>query len=229
MRIAILSDIHGNMPALEAVVRDINEQAPDEIWCGGDLGWAGPWAKECISYVREARWPTIKGNTDVWITGDIHQGVPPNEDPSPLQEIARAHAISDDDARWLIELPLGHSGPGSILLVHGTPRSPFDAPMPDAAPSEFEPYENTATLVVYAHVHRAFLRRLADGTLVCNTGSVGMPMDAETACYLDIDRQGPDLTVRHRRVEFDRSAAVDKARAVGGPIGRRFLSALNAE
>jgi predicted phosphodiesterase len=227
MRIAILSDIHGNLPALEAVIRDIDEQGPDEIWCGGDLGWAGPWASECIARVRAAGWPTIKGNTDVWITGDI-QGVTSKEDRSALEEIARAHAISDDDARWLIELPLGHSGPGSVLLVHGTPRSPFDAPMPDASPSEFEPYENAATLVVYAHVHRAFLRRLADGTLVCNSGSVGMPMDGDSACYLLVDRQGPDLTVTHRRVSFDRAAAVARARELGGPIGRRFLAALNA-
>ena len=223
MRIAILSDIHGNLPALEAVVADVAAQSPDEIWCGGDLGWAGPWASECIARVREAAWPTIKGNTDVWITGDI-QGV--SGDRGPLEAIARAHDVSADDARWLIGLPLGHSGPGSLLLVHGTPQSPFDAPLPDAPPSDFEPYENAATLVVYAHVHRAFLRRLADGTLVCNTGSVGMPMDGDTASYALIDRQGPDLTVRHRRVSFDRHAGIRRARELGGPIGRRFLEAM---
>ena len=228
MRIAILSDIHGNLPALDAVVDDIRRQSPDEIWCGGDLGWAGPWASECIARVRDEGWPTVKGNTDVWITGDI-QGVSSTEDRTALEEIARAHVVSEDDALWLIHRPLGHSGPGSVLLVHGTPRSPFEGPLPDAPPSEFEPYENAATLVVYAHVHRAFLRRLADGTLVCNTGSVGMPMDGETACYLLIDRQGPDLTVTHRRVGFDRERALERARELGGPIGRRFLAALTPE
>jgi predicted phosphodiesterase len=228
VRIAILSDIHGNVPALEAVIDDIARHSPDETWCGGDLGWGGPWAAECIARVRSEGWPTIKGNTDVWITGDI-QGVVSEEDRAPLQEIAAAHEVSQDDVRWLIELPLGHSGPGSVLLVHGTPHSPFDAPLPDASPSEFEPYENAATLVVYAHVHRAFLRRLADGTLVCNTGSVGMPMDGDTASYALIDRQGPDLTVRHRRVEYDRKRAIARAREVGGPIGQRFLTALNVD
>jgi predicted phosphodiesterase len=223
VRIAILSDIHGNLPALEAVTSDIERHSPDEIWCGGDLGWAGPWASECIGRVREAGWPTVKGNADVWITGDI-QGVTSADERGPLEEIARAHQLSDEDALWLVQRPLGHSGPGSVLLVHGTPRSPFAGPL-----SEFEPYENAATLVVYAHVHRAFLRRLADGTLVCNTGSVGMPMDSETASYLLIDRQGPDLTVRHRRVPFDRERALQRARELGGPIGRRFVSVLTGD
>ena len=52
MRIAILSDIHGNLPALEAVFGDVKTQSPDEVWVGGDLGWAGPWARECIAQVR---------------------------------------------------------------------------------------------------------------------------------------------------------------------------------
>jgi predicted phosphodiesterase len=228
VRIAILSDIHGNLPAFDAVLTDLETQSPDEVWCGGDLGWAGPWARECIERVRGAGWPTIKGNTDVWITGDL-QGVDSDAEREQLGAVARAHDVSEDDARWLIDLPLGHSGPGSLLLVHGTPQSPFDAPMPDAPPSDFEPYANAATLVVYAHVHRAFVRRLADGTIVCNTGSVGMPMDGDTASYLLVDRSGPDLTVRHRRVQFDRDAAIARGRELGGPIGERFLSALDAE
>ncbi|MFN2490506.1 MAG: metallophosphoesterase [Actinomycetota bacterium] len=227
MRIAILSDIHGNLLAFDAVMGDLEKQSPDHIWCGGDIGFLGPRASECIARVREAGWPTVKGNTDVWITGDP-QAVEDAGERRSLEEIASAHALSDDDARWLIGLPLGHSGPGSILLVHATPQSPFDAPLPDAPPSEFAPYENAATLVVYAHVHRAFVRRLADGTLVCNTGSVGLPMDGDTASYLLIDGDGPDLTVRHRRVPFDRSAAIEQARALGGALGERFVAALGA-
>jgi predicted phosphodiesterase len=227
LRIAILSDIHGNLPALEAVIADLATQSPDEIWCGGDLGWIGPWAAECIARVRGEGWPTIKGNTDVWITGDP-QGVESADERAEFEDIARAHAISDDDARWLIDLPLGHTGPGSILLVHGTPQTPFDAPMPDAPASEFAPYASEATLVVYAHVHRAFVRRLAEGTLVCNTGSVGLPMDADTASYLVIERDGADLTLRHRRVAFDRARAIERARAVGGPSAERFEAMLGA-
>lgn len=228
MRIAVLSDIHGNLMALDAVMTDLESQSPDEVWCGGDLGWIGPWASECIARVRDAGWPTVRGNTDVWITGDP-QTVGAEDDRQTLKEIANEHAISESDAQWLLSLPLGHSGAGSVLLVHGTPDSPFDAPLPDDPPAAFEPYAGRAGLVIYGHVHRAFTRRLADGTLVSNTGSVGLPMDAATASYLVIDHQGSDWTLRHRRVEFDRRAGIAEARRRGGLAGKRFLELMGAE
>jgi predicted phosphodiesterase len=225
VRIAILSDIHGNLLALDAVMTDIESQSPDEVWCGGDIGWVGPWASECIERVRAAGWPTVKGNTDVWITGDPQTVGDPAE-RAEFEAIAEQHAITDDNAAWLLNLPLGHSGKGSILLVHGTPNSPFVGPMPDDEATDFGPYEGQASLVVYAHVHRAFMRRLADGTLVCNTGSVGLPMDGPTASYLLIDRKGPDVVLRHRRVAFDRRGGIAQAKQMGGPAGRRFVETL---
>jgi predicted phosphodiesterase len=226
LRIAVLSDIHGNLPALEAVCADLEHQGVDEVWCGGDVAWGGPWASECIARVRDAGWPTVRGNTDVWITGDP-QTVETPEDRARLEDMAAAHAISPDDARWLVSLPLGHSGPGSLLLVHASPQSPFIGPMPDAPAAEFAPYEGRAAIVVYGHVHRAFVRRLSDGTVVCNTGSVGFPMDGDSACYLVIDRNGAEWTLLHRRVAFDRQAVLDEARRRGGAIEasvQRFLS-----
>ena len=225
MRIAILSDIHGNLPALEAVTADIGAQEPDEVWCGGDLGWTGPSASECIAWVRDAGWHTVKGNADVWITGDP-QTVSSDEQRKEFRDIAAQHAISDEDVRWLINLPLAHSGSGSIMLVHGTPMSPFVGPAHDDPASEFAPYEGQASIVVYAHVHRAFMRRLADGTIVCNTGSVGLPMDQETASYLLIDRLGSDVALRHRRVAFDRGSVLEQANRVGGALAHKFTAML---
>ncbi|HET7482149.1 MAG TPA: metallophosphoesterase family protein [Actinomycetota bacterium] len=225
MRIAIVSDIHGNLLALDAVMSDLEKQSPDEIWCGGDLAWAGPWGSECIARVREAGWTTVRGNTDVWITGDP-QTIDDPDRRAVFEDIARWHAISEDDARWLLSLPIGHSGTGSILLVHGTPESPFRAPQPEAPAAEFSPYESHAGLVVYAHVHKAFVRRLADQTIVCNTGSVGLPMDGPTASYLLIDQNGPDLLLQHRRIEFDRRGAEAQARHLGGPAADEFRQLL---
>jgi predicted phosphodiesterase len=225
VRVAVISDIHGNLVALEAVVADLEAQSPDEIWCAGDLGWAGPWASECIERVRTAGWTTIKGNTDVWITGDP-QTVESEDQRAEFREIATAHDLDPEDARWLLDLPPGHSGPGSVLMVHGTPETAFDAPLPDAPASDFAPYEGQASLVLYGHVHRAFVRRLKDGTVVANPGSVGLPMDGTTASYLLIDLNGPDFTLRPRRVEFDRDACIDRARAIGGPVGELFLQNL---
>lgn len=203
--------------ALDAVMTDIESQSPDQVWCGGDIGWAGPWASECIARVREAGWPTVKGNTDVWITGDPQTIDDPAERENH-QAIAAGHNISDDEARWLVGLPLGYSPAGSILLVHGTPRTPFAAPMPDAPGGDFLEFEDQAQLVVYAHVHHAFIRRLTTGTLVANTGAVGLPSDASTASYLIIDREGADLTLFHRRVEYDRRAVIAEARHLPEPL-----------
>ena len=228
MRIAVLSDIHGNLMALDAVMTDIEKQAPDQVWCGGDLGWGGSWASECITRVREMGWPTVKGDTDVWITGDPQTVADPRE-REVLASLAAIHNISNDDAMWLAQLPLGYSPAGSILLVHGTPLTPFAAPDPDDGAAEFQIYEDQAKLVIYGHVHHGFIRRLAGGTLVANTGAVGFPADGDTASYLLIDRDGPDVTLRHRRVEFDRRAVIAQARKTAAPLGPRILQKLGAE
>jgi putative phosphoesterase len=222
VRVAVISDIHGNLLALDAVMSDIDAQGVDEIWCGGDIAWGGPWPNECIARVREAGWTAVKGNTDVWVTGDP-QTFTAEEDRLEVKRLAAAHGIGDDDANWLLNLPLGHAGAGSILLVHGTPESPFAAPMPDAPAAEFVPFEGRANIVLYGHVHRAFVRRLADGTLVCNTGSVGMPMDGPTASYLQVDQDGPHWTLRHRRVVFDRAAVIAEAQRMNEELRDWFL------
>jgi putative phosphoesterase len=228
LRIAVVSDIHGNLLALDAVMTDVDAQGPDEIWCGGDLAWGGPWAAECIARVRDAGWPTVRGNTDVWITGDP-QTVEGDAERKEIQGVAEAHAVSAEDAAWLVNLPLGHSGPGSILLVHGTPQSPFEAPQPDAPAAEFAPYLGEAAIIVYGHVHQAFVRRLSDGTIVCNPGSVAFPEDGDTASYLLIDLEGPEWVLRIRRVPFDRRGSIAQARAIGGPVEQVFLSHMGME
>lgn len=225
MRRAILGDIHGNLIALESVVKDLEQHSPDEIWCVGDLGWLGPRANECIAFVREAGWPTVKGNTDVWIAGDP-QTVSGEQDRQTFIGIAGAHDVSDDDARWLISLPLGHSGAGSMLMVHGTPESPFSAPMPDDPPASFSSYQGRAGLVVYGHVHVPFVRRLPDHTLVANPGAVGLPADGPTASYMLVDQHGTDWTIRNCRVDYDVDAVIEQSREMAGPASERFLALL---
>lgn len=225
MRIAVLGDIHGNLPALEAVLDDLEHQSPDEIWCSGDIGWGAPWASECIAVVREAGWTTVKGNTDVWITGDP-QTITSPEQREELQSLAKAHAISAEDAQWLINLPIGHSAAGSILMVHATRESPFSAPQPDAPAAEFLTYEGGASLVVYGHIHEAFVRRLSAGTLVANPGSVGLPKDGRAASYLIVERGGTDLMLRHRRVPFDIDDAIQRAERKGGVLAERFAESM---
>lgn len=225
MRRAILGDIHGNLIALEAVIEDIKSHSPDEVWCVGDLGWLGPRATECIALVREAGWPTVKGNTDIWIAGDP-QTVESEEDRQAFIGIAGAHGISQEDARWLVSLPLGHSGAGSVLMVHGTPDSPFRAPMPEDPPADFVAYQGKASVVIYGHVHIPFVRRLPDETLVANPGSVGLPADGRTASYMILDQHGGDLTIRNCRTEYDIGSTIAQSKDMGGPAAERFISLL---
>jgi predicted phosphodiesterase len=208
---------HMRIAVLSAVMTDLESQRVDEIWCGGDIAFGGAWAGECIARVREAGWTTIKGNTDIWVTGDPQ----PHTDPEArtfIEEMAAIHSVSEDDARWLVNLPLGHSAPGSVLLVHATPDSPFDGPLPDAPAADFAPFEGRAGLVIYGHVHQAFVRKLPDGTIVCNTGSVGMPMDGDEACYMLLDSDGPSWMIRHRRVRFDRRAVIAQLKRCPEPL-----------
>lgn len=227
MRVAIVSDIHGNLMALDAVVTDIEKHGVDQVWCGGDIGLGGPWASECIARVREYGWPTVRGNADVWITGDPQTITDPHR-REMFEEMARQHAISPEDAKWLLNLPIGHSGSGPLLLVHGTPSSPFDAPDQDSPSASFEPFEGKAGVIVFGHVHKAFVRRLRDGTLVANAGSVGLPLDGTTACYLIAEVNGPEITLVHRRVPFDRRACIAQSKIMGGPAAELFLSLLQS-
>lgn len=222
MRIAILSDIHGNLPALEAVLEDIAKQAPDEVWCAGDIGFGGPWASDCIDVARSEGWPCVRGNTDVWITGDP-QTVEDEATRAVLQGIAAQHHISEERERWLLSLPVGHSGPGSLLVVHARPDSPFDAPGVAGTPADFEPFMGQAKLLVYGHVHVAFSRLLVDGSVVCNAGSVGLPFDGPHATYLLVHLRGTDWSWTHRRVAFDRAAVEAAAERAGDPIRNDFL------
>ncbi len=112
------------------------------------------------------------------------------------------------------------------MMVHGTPESPFTAPMPEEPPAAFTPYEGKAGLVVFGHVHVPFVRQLSDGTVVANPGSIGLPADGATASYMLLDQQGADWTIRHRRVEFDVDSAIEQARIFSGPAGERFIDLL---
>jgi predicted phosphodiesterase len=229
MRVAVVSDIHGNLAALDAVIEDISGQGVDDVWCGGDIAWGawpGAWANGCIERVRDLGWKTVKGNTDIWLTGDP-QVLTSAEARSANEEMARAHGISTEDARWLVNLPLGHSAPGSVLLVHARPDTPFDAPGPTSPTGDFEAYQDQAALVIYGHVHHAFVRRVNDRTVVANTGSVGAPLDAPTACYMLLDQSGPNWTIVHRRVDYDREGAIEAARKANAPVAETFLGYLN--
>jgi predicted phosphodiesterase len=208
MRVAIVSDIHGNRRAFQAVLADLRQVAPDRILHGGDLASGGTHPADIIDQVRSLGWRGVRGNTDemLWAPERLAEFAAAQPKLAPL--LARVQetipptraSIGEERLRWLEGLPRRYSQPG-FSLVHASPDDLWRAPMPNASDEELQStYASLrAPIVVYGHIHRPYLRRL-QGMTVANTGSVSQSYDGDRrASYLVID--GESITIR--RVEYD--------------------------
>jgi putative phosphoesterase len=202
MRIAIVSDIHGNRLALEAVLADLRDAAPDLILHGGDLphGGSSPaWTVDCI---RDLGWPGVLGNTDEMLFKPESLASLPPPLLKPIQEmaVATSEALGEERIAWLRGLPLSRIHP-PIALVHASPESCWRSPMPESTDTELESVYRPLgqSIAVYGHIHRAYIRTL-EGLTIVNTGSVSLSYDGDPrAAYLLLDDSKPSI----RRVEYD--------------------------
>jgi putative phosphoesterase len=208
MRVAIVSDIHGNRRAFEAVLADLRQVAPDLVVHGGDLAYGGTHPANIIDQVRALGWPGVRGNTDemLWAPESLAALAATAPKLAPLlariQELIppALAGIGEERLRWLEKLPQQYSAPG-FSLVHASPGDLWRAPMPNASDDELQStYASLrAPMVVYGHIHVPYIRRLP-GMTVVNAGSVSQSYDGDRrAAYLLID--GQSLTIR--RVEYD--------------------------
>ncbi len=209
MRVAIVSDVHGNLTAFDAVLADIQRRAPDLVLHGGDLALMGAQPAEVIDRVRELGWLGVVGNTDEVLWRPQEQR--PQEELAPklaallsliFQEYAPAtlELLGEQRVAWLRGLP-AQQRLEDLVLVHAAPEDLWRAPLPDAADDELSAVYGPldAATVVYGHIHRPYTRTLT-GLRVVNSGSVGMPWDSDPrACYLLIEDGRPQLV----RVEYD--------------------------
>jgi putative phosphoesterase len=212
MRIAIVSDIHGNLPAFEAVFADLRQTSPDLILHGGDLPHGGASPAEIVDRIRDLGWPGVLGNTDEMLfdpdslTQFAQQSVEKSPALQPMFEAiaemaaATRAALGEERLAWLRGLPRTQIH-GDMALVHASPASSWRAPAPEASDAELESaYAPLGRAVaVYAHIHRSFIRAVA-GMTVINTGSVSLSYDGDRrAAYLLLDDSAPTI----RRVEYD--------------------------
>lgn len=223
MRVAIVSDIHGNLAALEAVIADLRKQAPDLVLQGGDLPYGGCHAAEVMDRVAELGWPGVVGNTDevLWDSTGLRQMQAAAPKLGPLLRIIEECAavtrrlIGDSRLERLKKMPseLRHDG---LVVLHARPGDLWKSPLDNADDETFERVYGAlqAKTVVYGHIHRPFVRKLP-GFTVCNSGSVGMPYDGDArASYLLLD--GVDATIR--RVDYDVKAEVEHLLASDYPF-----------
>jgi predicted phosphodiesterase len=234
MRIAILSDIHGNRTAFEAVLADLRQISPDLILHGGDLADAGASPAEIVDWIRDLGWQGVAGNTDEMLfrpeSLEAFAKRSPQLQPvfAVIEEMATAtrELLGEDRLAWLRELPRVQVY-GPAALVHASPESLWLAPAPEANDTELESIyaQLNQPIVVYAHIHRPFIRSVA-GMTVVNTGSVSLSYDGDhRASYLLLDESTPSI----RRVAYDLDAELEALAGVDLPhadwIARTLQSA----
>lgn len=201
MRIAVVSDIHGNLAAFEAVLADLERVGADLVVQGGDLAFNGPHPAECVARIRELGWPGVVGNTDrvLWDQSGVFDAV---RTMFEKRSQATLDLLGEDNLAWLRRLPGEWRRNSELAVVHASPGDLWRAAMPDDPDGALrERYGGLgAALVVYGHIHLPFVRSLPDGLTVANSGSVGMPFDGDPrAGYLLIEGGRPQI----RRVEYD--------------------------
>jgi putative phosphoesterase len=233
MRTAIISDIHGNLTAFEAVVADLRLTSPDSVLHGGDLAASGAHPAEVIDRVRDLGWLGVCGNTDEMLWNrksltDYAARFPKLQSIlSILDEMIpwTCAALGEERMRWLQTLPY-RQRQSSYVLVHASPNDLWQAPLPDASDLELQnAYQSLETAVaVYGHIHRPYVRR-AEGMTVANTGSVSLSYDGDTrASYLLLD--GTEATIR--RVEYDLEREVNDLLQSGIPRAQWLSENLRA-
>ena len=206
MRIAIVSDVHGNLIAMEAVLEDLGLQRPDLVVHGGDLAFNGPRPAECVERIRQLGWPGVRGNMD--------EALETRHGQHPSIDWARER-LDEESNRWLQNQPLEWRQEDRLALVHAVPGDLWKAVGPQTDDSELRAIYGPlgSRLAVYCHIHRPYVRALGDLT-VANTGSVGLPFDGDTrASYLLVDDGKPGI----RRVVYDVERAVGDVEDAGHP------------
>jgi predicted phosphodiesterase len=211
MTLGLLYDIHGNLPALEAVLAEAGDV--DSWVLGGDYALFGAWPRETVERLREldARW--IRGNGERWATD-------PSDAPEPVHgAIERCRELLGDDlVRELAALPESLAEE-ETTYCHGSPVSDVLSFLPEPAPGEEDLMGAVASgRLVFGHTHLAFERTGPQGVELVNPGSVGMPFDGDHRAAYAVLRGG---SVEHRRVAYDHQASADAIRERIGQAGEQ--------
>jgi predicted phosphodiesterase len=224
MQVAALYDIHGNLPALEAVLQDVREAAVDLVVVGGDV-LPGPMQRETLTCLLDLDVPVrfIQGNCEVAVLAQL-AGADSGGLPEQAREAVRwsAQQLHPEHERlvagWPKTFRVEIGGVGNVLFCHATPRNENECFTRLTAEDRLRPiFEGVnAALVVCGHTHMQF-DRMVGSTRVVNAGSVGMPFGEPGADWLLL---GPDVRLRH--TSYDLPKAAERIRATSYPQARDF-------
>lgn len=211
--LALLYDIHGSLPALEAVLDDARRAGADGYLLGGDFGAWGPSPGECIEQLRALPHTTwIRGNGERWIRE------PPLDRPDVVATLMARPSGYGDDEGWLTSLQTQVELDG-VLYVHGSPLSDVESFPPEPDEQDERMLNGVRdTTVVFGHSHLQFRRPGPNGTTLLNPGSVGMPLDGDVRAAYALRRD--DGEFEFRRVEYDVERAAAAYEALGGDFGQ---------
>lgn len=230
IRIALLGDIHGNLPALEAVLADIGGACVDTVLCTGDLVNYGPEPAAVIRRVRAVAAACVLGNHDRLLAR--WRGEPlaarPGRDMAVEEACLRwtAARLADADRGWLGALPAQVVW-GELLVVHGSPGSADEYVLPDTSAEGWAGLaqatcDRGCTTLLMGHTHLPLCRR-QDGISFLNPGSVGWPKDGDPRAAYGLltlgSRLGEPPVFTVRRVQYDARAVVAAMHAAGLPGG----------
>lgn len=226
MKVAILSDIHANLPALEAVWADLTAQHPAAVYCLGDLVGYGAQPNEVIDFIQAQGVPTILGNYDEGVGFDLDDcGCvyrDPADDRRGKQSLLWTRAQTRPAGKtFLRSLPLQQRlewAGRPVLLVHGSPRKLNEYLYEDRPPATFERIAQVAgcDLLLFGHTHLPYQKQVGR-TLFVNTGSVGKPKDGDPRAGYVLLSAGRPWRVEFRRVAYNVAAAAASVRAAGLP------------
>ena len=226
MRLAALYDIHGNLPALEAVMHDVKREGVDLLIIGGDV-LPGPMPRETLEYLMHLDVPArfIHGNGDRVVLGQMAGKVPTQLPPAVQEDIAWVSRQLDPDHErelrsWPATLHIDLGPERDVLFCHATPRNDTEIFTRLTSEDRLRPiFEGvTESLVVCGHTHIQF-DRMVGSLRVVNAGSVGMPFGKPGAYWLLLDSD-----VSLRRTAFDLSSAADHIRATAYPHAAEFAA-----
>jgi putative phosphoesterase len=226
--VAVVTDIHANLPALQAALARIDELGIRRIYCGGDLVGYGPHPNEVCALIAEREIPTIYGNYDYAIARDLDDCgcayITPHDRQLGQQSVAWTLEHTDRRSKdFMRALPFDlhfELGEHRIHLVHGSPRKVNEYLFEDKPASLYERLAGAEDddAIVFGHTHRPWMREHG-GVLFLNCGSVGKPKDGDPRAafaVLELDQEGR-LAPRIERVEYDAEAVAREVAGAGLP------------